>query len=222
MIKIIASVAKNSAIGRKGDLPWNLPADLSYFMEKTADHYMIMGKNTYFSIKPRFDKKYPGKNRFFGKGRKSIVLTSEPILDLPKDVYVAKSIDEALKIVGENDVFVIGGAFVYKQFIDIADELYVSEIDAKIEDADAFFPYIDLNKWVVTSEQFVAKDDKNEYNFSCKIYKKIKNMAKNKEEKILKKNLEKMAASGYFKEDMRVDVGKFSLENLLNDDDEKK
>lgn len=222
MIKIIASVAKNGVIGRKGDLPWKLPADLSYFLEKTANHYLIMGKNTYYSIKSRFDKKYPGKNKFFGKGRKSIILTIEPIMGLPDEVYTASSIEQALKIVGENDVFIIGGAFVYKEFIDIADELYISDIDAEIEDADAFFPQINLGKWVLDSEKFVAKDAKNEYNFSCKIYKKAKNMAENKEEKILKKNLEKMAASGYFKEDMRVDVGKFSLENLLDEDDEKK
>ncbi len=173
MINIIVSVSKNNVIGRKGELPWELPADLSYFLKKTAGHYLIMGEATYFSIKSRFEDKFPRENRFFGKGRKSIVLSHKQLEDLPKNVLIAHSIDQALDIVGEDDCYVIGGGSVYAQFMSLADRLYVTEVDTIIENGDTFLPKINADNWkLVANEQF-ASDERNEYNYSFNVYDKI-------------------------------------------------
>lgn len=134
MISMIASVGKRGELGKNNELIWHIPEDMKFFKNTTMGHTVIMGKNTYLSL--------PGNL----PGRQMIVLSSS--MD-DKDVNVTSNIDEILDkyLEVEEEIFIIGGAFVYKQFIDYADKIYLTEIDDECLSADTFFPSFDKNKW---------------------------------------------------------------------------
>src|SRR3989304_7963439 len=114
IISIIAAVADNNVIGKKSALPWYLPADLKHFKETTMGHCIIMGQRTHDSI----GKALPG--------RTNIILSLDENYKSEGCITVT-SIEEALGVASakkDTEVFVIGGASVYKQFIEIADKLY--------------------------------------------------------------------------------------------------
>lgn len=140
-ISIITAVAKkNNAIGKDNKLLWHIPADLEYFKKTTLGKPMIMGLNTFKSL--------PG----ILPGRTHIVLSPDKI-ELT-GAMVATSIEEALEIAAEEnteEVFVIGGGFVYSQFIDIADRLYITLVDGDFE-ADTFFPDYSVFNKVISEE----------------------------------------------------------------------
>ena len=138
MLSIIAAVAKNNCIGIGNDLPWHIPEDLKRFKEVTEGKTVVMGRKTYESIFSRLSKPLPN--------RKNIVITSQADYQVPENVYLAGSLDEAIDKFGGEELFIIGGASVYKQAIDKADKLYITLIDKEIE-GDAFFPEIDKNIW---------------------------------------------------------------------------
>lgn len=108
--------------------------------------------------------------------RTSIVITRNPDYQLPKGHFVCHSLQEAIQLcIGKhlNQIYIIGGAEIYKQALPLTDELLITEVDAHPE-ADVFFPPIDPSKWkIVTSESF-RKDEKNEYNFEFVTYKRVK------------------------------------------------
>ena len=134
MISMIASVGRKLEIGKNNQLIWRIPEDMKFFKNTTMGHTVIMGKNTFLSL--------PGDLL----GRKMIVLSSSSV---DKDVMVVNDIKEILDkyLDSEEEVFIIGGAFVYKQFIDYADKLYLTEIDDECLSADTYFPSFDKNEW---------------------------------------------------------------------------
>jgi len=164
-ISIISAVAENGIIGRNNDLPWKISADLSYFAKTTKDKPVIMGFNTFKSIISRIGKPLPG--------RKNIVLVfkKDPTL---VGCEQATSLPEAFEIAGaaDQEVFIIGGASIYKQSIDFADKLYITRVHASPE-GDTSFPEIKSSDWKMISSEDHAKDDKNEYNYSFTLYLKI-------------------------------------------------
>lgn len=127
MISLIAAVASDRGIGKNNKLLFDIPEDLKYFREKTRDHTVIMGYNTYKSIGHALPN------------RRNIVL-SRQLLKLV-DAETVKSIDDVVRAI-ENDgeVFVIGGASIYEQFLPIADKLYLTIIEDTDPEADTFFP----------------------------------------------------------------------------------
>jgi dihydrofolate reductase len=129
IISLIACVGKNRELGYKNDLIWKIPEDLEYFKRVTSGHPIIMGLKTYFSIgRPLPD-------------RVNIVLSDDPKFSAD-GIKVAKSMEEALKIAEatqSNEVFFIGGGFVYSQAIKIADKLYLTLVDDSAN-ADVYFP----------------------------------------------------------------------------------
>ncbi|OHA88674.1 MAG: diacylglycerol kinase [Candidatus Zambryskibacteria bacterium RIFCSPHIGHO2_01_FULL_43_27] len=128
-ISVIAAVGRNREIGFKNKLIWDIPEDLKHFRAITTGHPVIMGRNTYLSI----GKALPN--------RTNIVL-SDTSLEAP-NVSVAKNLEEALGIAGDSpgseEIFFIGGAYVYTQALPLADKLYLTLIDAEAE-ADTYFP----------------------------------------------------------------------------------
>lgn len=159
MISVIVAVAENYAIGKKGDLLCHMPADLKHFKEVTSGHTVIMGERTYYSL-----PKHPLPNR------KNIVLTDVQG-KLIEGADVVYSIPEAQAAVSaEEEAFIIGGGMVYRQFVPLADKLYITHIHHAFEDADTFFPEIDLNIWKqVAAEDFDA-DEKNPYPYTFAEY----------------------------------------------------
>jgi len=136
IISIIVAIAENRVIGNKNALPWKLPADMEHFRKMTAEKPIIMGQKTFESI----GKALPG--------RTNIVLTLDKSFKAAGCV-VAYSIEEALEIVREKrdeEVMVAGGVSVYKQFLPIADRMYLTLIEGDFE-GDAFFPEFDWANW---------------------------------------------------------------------------
>lgn len=158
MISIIVAIAEDNAIGKNNELLCHLPEDLKRFKKITTGHKIVMGKNTYESlpIKPL-------------PNRTSIVISHIEGDDYC-DCIMAYSIDEAVANCGLNEeCFVIGGGMIYKQFLPIADRLYLTKIHHKF-DADTFFPEIDYSQWNLIEEESVEADEKNPYPYSFLTY----------------------------------------------------
>ena len=141
MISIIVAIAENNAIGKDNDLLWHIPEDMKKFRQITTGHKIIMGKRTYESLPNR-----PLKNR-----------TNIVISDVPGDQYegcvMAYSIQEARDLCQpDEECFIIGGGMVYRQFLPLADKLYITRVDKSFE-ADVFFPEIDPEIWEVTGRE---------------------------------------------------------------------
>jgi len=161
-ISIIVAKAKNNVIGKDNQLIWKLSSDLRLFKKLTTDHHIVMGRKTYESV----GKPLPN--------RTSIVITRNKDFKLPEGHFVFHSLEEAIQLcIGKNleQVFIIGGAEIYRQAIPICDELIVTEVDAYPQ-GDVFFPDIDPDIWKVVSQEHFQKDEKNEYDFDLVIYKR--------------------------------------------------
>ena len=141
---LIAAVAKNNCIGLKNKLPWNIPEDLTRFKKLTMGNTCLMGQATFESILSYLGKPLPG--------RQTAVLTIDKNFTAPAGVRIFYSIDEAWKTLKNENVFVCGGASIYRQTIDKVNTLYITHID-KIIDGDAFFPEINKNIWKETEQE---------------------------------------------------------------------
>lgn len=133
MISIIAVIGKNNELGKDNNLIWYIPKDLKYFKEVTSNHTIIMGRKTFDSIG-------------ILPNRKHIVLTNRKEID---GVEVSSSVEELISKYNDNDeeVFVIGGESVYRQFIDFAKLMHLTEVDLECLDADTYFPAFNKDEW---------------------------------------------------------------------------
>lgn len=149
---IIAAVAENGAIGKDGDIPWDIPEDMKHFKEKTIDHPIIMGRKTFQSF-PESVRPLPG--------RTNIVLTKSGFKREDESVKIANSLEEAYRVAEEIDekAFVIGGASVYEEALEDADKMVLTEVHRVVE-GDTFFPEWDENRWAETS-----RDDHDGFSF---------------------------------------------------------
>ena len=134
-LSIIAAIGSNYELGEGNELIWHLPGDLQFFKEMTMGKTMVMGSNTFYSL-PRM---LPG--------RKHIVLSSKTI-DIP-DVITIHSKEELLEYLKElkQEIMIIGGSSIYRQFIEYADKMYLTHIDATRKTADAYFPRFNIDEW---------------------------------------------------------------------------
>ncbi len=136
MINIIVAMGKNRVIGKDNKLPWDLPEDLKRFKKLTTGHVILMGRKTFESI----GKALPE--------RTNVVITRNPesLASVP-DIIIVNSLEAALDNANkETEIFVIGGAEVYKQALPKADVLHVTLISGNFE-GDAYFPEIDEAEW---------------------------------------------------------------------------
>lgn len=152
-VALVAAVAENGVIGADGGMPWHYPEDLRHFKETTTGHPVIMGRRTYESIAERIDGPLPD--------RTNVVLSSRD-LDLPDGAVRAADLDEALVLAeetGSDVAYVVGGATVYEQFLDRADQLVLTEIH-ETPDGDTYFPDWDRDSWTE-----VDRDDRETLSF---------------------------------------------------------
>lgn len=139
-ISLIVAVAENGVIGRDGDLPWRIPADLKFFKDTTMGKPIVMGRKTYESI----GRALPG--------RTNIVITRDPDFSAD-DVYVADGLDAALELAGTaEEVMVIGGAQIYALALPRTDRIYLTRVHATPV-GDVTFPDIDPDVWLETSRE---------------------------------------------------------------------
>lgn len=164
IISIISAVANNGVIGNKNKLPWYLPADFKWFKDKTLNKIIIMGLNTFKSIG---EKPLPN--------RKHIILHHDINYKVPENCFLATSIDETLSIAKKltaetkiDEIMICGGASVYKQFLPMADRMYLTYIHRDFE-GDAFFPNFDKNEWREVSREDHSPDEKNPYSYSFSV-----------------------------------------------------
>ncbi len=152
-ISIIVAIAQNFAIGKNNDLLFHLPADLKHFKQITNGHTLVMGRNTLLSL-----PKWPLPNR------RHIVITDKPD-DHFEGCEVVFSIDEAIeKVKNEDEVFIIGGGMIYRQFYPVAGKLYLTLVHKDFE-ADTFFPEINYSAWEETAREDLH-DEKNDFDYS--------------------------------------------------------
>jgi dihydrofolate reductase len=150
MISIIVAVSEDWGIGKDNELLWHISEDLKRFKRLTSGNTVIMGKKTWESL-PR--RPLPG--------RKNIVLTDNPNESI-ENAVTAYSIQDSLNKCDQNEeIFIIGGGSIYRQFIPIADRLFITHVHMKAP-ADIYFPEIDLNTWEITQkEEFKTDGDKS-------------------------------------------------------------
>jgi dihydrofolate reductase len=159
MISIVVACSNNNVIGKSNGLPWYLPADLRRFKELTTGHTVAMGRKTYESIPEKF-RPLPH--------RKNIIITRDQNFSAT-GATVVHSIQEAIEAAGNEELYIIGGAEIYRQAMSIADRIYLTEVDANI-DGDTFFPNINLEEWHETTREPHEKDEKNPYDYTFVIF----------------------------------------------------
>ena len=151
MISLIAAVGKNYELGKDNKLIWHFKKDMEYFKEVTTGKTVVMGRKTYESI----GRQLPN--------RRNIVITSRML----EGVETVKTIDEILDI--HDDIFIIGGASIYEEFIKYADKIYLTLID-KEYDADTYFPTFDENQFKKT---VIKEETENDIKLTFALYTKI-------------------------------------------------
>lgn len=159
MISIIVAIAENNAIGKKGDLLCHLPADLKHFKTITSAHTVIMGERTWFSL-----PKHPLPNR------RNIVLTDVAGKQFEGGDAVYSIAEAQAAVSPDEEAFIIGGGMVYRQFLPLADKLYITHIHHSFPDADTYFDRIDPEVWKAVSEEHHEADENNPYAFTFTEY----------------------------------------------------
>jgi dihydrofolate reductase len=162
IVSLIAAVSRNNVIGKDNDLPWNLPDDMKYFMQTTSRHHVIMGRKNYESIPEKFR---PLPNRT------NIVVTRKKDYEAP-GCHVVHSLEDAFEIPmrsEQEEVFVIGGAEIFRQSLPFADRLYLTEIHADV-DGDTLFPEFDRAEWNEVSRTPHPADERHKYAFDFVVY----------------------------------------------------
>ncbi len=160
-ISIVVAMAFNRVIGNKGSLPWYLPADLKRFKKLTTGHFVIMGRKTSESILKQLGKPLPD--------RQNIIITENRGYEVP-GCYTVHSFREAYYLVTnltthKEEVFVIGGEKIYQLALPRAKKIYLTLVGARPE-GDAYFPEINLQKWLPVSSENHEPDEKNKYPFT--------------------------------------------------------
>ncbi|HET6295279.1 MAG TPA: dihydrofolate reductase [Kribbella sp.] len=130
---LIAAVGSNGVIGRDNDLPWRIREDLQHFKQLTLGHTLVMGRKTYDSI----GRPLPG--------RRTVVITRQQDWTV-EGVEVVHTLEDALKLAVDNDLYVAGGGDVYRQALPYADRLELTEVDQAPE-GDVTFPAFDRSGW---------------------------------------------------------------------------
>ena len=151
-IAFVVAFDRNKVIGKGGALPWKLPDDMKHVRELTIGKPLIMGRRTYDSIGRPLPQ------------RTNIVLTRDPSFH-PDGVRVARTPDEALKIAGDApEVIVFGGADVFRQFLPMAERIYLTQVDADVG-GDTFFDFGGTN-WRVLENTAHPADERHAYPFN--------------------------------------------------------
>ena len=158
-INLIAAIGKNYELGKDNNLVWRLKEDLKFFKNTTMGHPIVMGRKTFESL----PKVLPG--------RKNIVISTSDIKN--KEIELYRSIRDFLINYQDfnDDIFIIGGASIYSQFIDIASKLYLTEIKATDKEADVYFPKFNKDEW---DKEILTDLEENNIKFNHVLYKRKK------------------------------------------------
>jgi len=150
-------MARNRVIGANNHIPWHLPNELRLFKSLTMGHHIVMGRRTYESI----DRLLPG--------RTTVIVTRQRDYGVPGAI-VAHSIEDALDACkGDSEIFVIGGADLFRETLPIADRLHLTVVDAE-PDGDTFMPEVDMSAWRETATQSFQPDERHAHSYRYTVY----------------------------------------------------
>ncbi|MCB1034026.1 MAG: dihydrofolate reductase [Acidobacteria bacterium] len=158
-LSLVVAMAENGVIGREGGLPWHLPRDLKEFKARTWGHTLVMGRKTWESI----GRALPG--------RRSIVLTRQEGF-LAEGGEVVGSLEEALALAAGEQVFVIGGAEVYRQALPLANRLFLTRVQGDVS-GDVVFPELDWSQWRRFEEKSFPADERHAHAMSFEAYERV-------------------------------------------------
>jgi dihydrofolate reductase len=159
-ITLIVAMTRNHVIGRNNQLPWHLPADLSYFKQQTLNQTVVMGRKTFESIGRALPQ------------RKNIILTNTQTKPIP-DVTLASNWPELLKIAGhKTELIVIGGAQMFKLALPHANCLKITWVENPYE-GDVYFPEIQFNQWELVSQKHCPSDAKNASPLTFEVWQRL-------------------------------------------------
>jgi dihydrofolate reductase len=157
-ISFILAMDTRRAIGLNNQLPWRLPADLAYFKRVTINHTVLMGRKTYESM----GKPLPN--------RTNVILTQNSDY-IAEDCIIVHSVEEAVERFKDAEVFVIGGAEIFRLFMPYVDRMYITRIEQEFA-ADTFFPAFEADDWQLLSSEEGVTNEKNPYVYSFLVYTK--------------------------------------------------
>lgn len=141
MIALIVAYANNQVIGNKGYIPWKIKGEQKRFRELTTGNVVIMGRRSYEEI----GRPLPN--------RTTIVVSNTKNYN-GENCFTAKSLEEAIKMAGDRDIFISGGARLYEEALTIVEKMYITEIDCDIE-GDTYFPAFDKEQYVKVIDEVV-------------------------------------------------------------------
>lgn len=159
-VSLIVAMANNRVIGAGNQIPWKLPAEQQLFKRVTMGHHIVMGRKTYESI----GRLLPG--------RTTIIVTRQAGYAVPGAV-IAHSLAEAIALAGGDDeVFVIGGAELFREALPAADRIHLTVVDADPA-GDTFMPDIDPEEWRESSVEVFPADDRHAHGFRYSVLERL-------------------------------------------------
>jgi len=158
-ISLIVAAAENNAIGKNNQLLWHLPNDLRFFKQTTSGHPIIMGRKTYESV----GKPLPN--------RRNIIVTRQSGYTVD-GAEVVHSLEEALARCDGDEVFIVGGADIYRQAMPIAKRIYLTRVHADVE-GDSYFPELDDAEWTLVSAAYHASDERHALGYTFMRYERM-------------------------------------------------
>ena len=160
-VSMIVAAAENGVIGKDGDMPWRLSADLKNFKAITSGHTIIMGRKTWDSIQRLLP------------GRTTVIVTRQSDFNVDGAIVVG-SLEDALSATEDESPFVVGGAEIYRLAMPHVSRIYLTRVHADIE-GDTVMPEVDFNLWQQLESTSFTSDEKNSHDYSFEIYEKPAN-----------------------------------------------
>jgi len=163
IISFIVAASTNNVIGKNNQLPWSLPNDMKFFKNTTWAMPVLMGRKSFESL----GKPLPG--------RLNVVITRQNDWK-PEGASVVHSVEDAIKVAAAadyNEAFIIGGGEIFKEAMPVADKIYLTRVDVKLE-GDAFFPEMNPKEWLMVSEQSFPSDEKHAYPYHFQLWERNK------------------------------------------------
>lgn len=155
MISIICAIARNNVIGNDNSMIWHIPSDLKRFKSITSGSTIIMGRKTFESLPGVLPK------------RKHVVITRDKNYTAHnQSVEVLHSVDEVLKLYenSSEEVYIIGGGQIYKEFLPHADKLHLTILEKDFE-GDTKFPEINKDEWIIEEKSEIITENNIDYYF---------------------------------------------------------
>lgn len=163
VISHVVALSNNNVIGIDNKLPWNLKTDLKHFKEYTSNKIILMGRKTYDSI----GRPLPNRLNFVVSTSVNKIEGATVFQSTQEGIDAAKQ--KCLEDHNYNEIVIIGGGYLFRETLEIANKLVFTKVDCEIE-GDVYYPDVNLDKWVEKSSMYFSKDSENDYDFVVKEY----------------------------------------------------